>query len=64
MNYCIGGDFLGLLIRKNVLNEEVTRWYIAEMILCVEEAHRMRWIHRDVKPDNFLIDADGTSQDL
>lgn len=29
------------------------------MILCVEEAHRMKWIHRDVKPDNFLIGADG-----
>jgi serine/threonine protein kinase len=59
MEYCIGGDFLGLLIRRNVLNEEVTRWYIAEMVLCIEEAHRMQWIHRDVKPDNFLIAADG-----
>jgi serine/threonine protein kinase len=59
MEYCIGGDFLGLLIRKNVLNEDTTRWYIAEMVLCVEEAHRMRWIHRDVKPDNFLIAYDG-----
>lgn len=29
------------------------------MILCVEEAHKMKWIHRDVKPDNFLIGADG-----
>ena len=59
MDYCVGGDFLGLLIRKNVLSEDVTRWYLAEMILCVEEAHRLRWIHRDVKPDNFLIGADG-----
>ncbi|KAL2421594.1 Serine/threonine-protein kinase cbk1 [Exophiala dermatitidis] len=59
MEYCIGGDFLGLLIRRNVLSEEVTKWYVAEMILCVEEAHRMRWIHRDVKPDNFLIAVDG-----
>jgi serine/threonine protein kinase len=59
MEYCIGGDFLGLLIRKNTLSEEITRWYIAEMILGVEEAHRMRWIHRDVKPDNFLISVDG-----
>lgn len=59
MEYCIGGDFLGLLIRRNVLSEEVTKWYVAEMILCVEEAHRMKWIHRDVKPDNFLIAVDG-----
>ena len=59
MEFCIGGDFLGLLIRKTLLSEEVTRWYIAEMILCIDEAHRMNWIHRDVKPDNFLIGADG-----
>ena len=59
MEYCIGGDFLGLLIRKYTLNEDVTRYYIAEMILCIEEAHRLGWIHRDVKPDNFLISASG-----
>ena len=32
---------------------------MAEMILCVEEAHKMKWIHRDIKPDNFLISASG-----
>lgn len=59
MDYMPGGDFLGLLIRDNVLSEAVTKWYIAEMILCIEEAHALRWIHRDVKPDNFLISASG-----
>ncbi|KAI9834935.1 MAG: hypothetical protein M1819_002658 [Sarea resinae] len=59
MEYMVGGDFLALLIRKTILSEDVTRWYIAEMILCIEEAHRLRWIHRDVKPDNFLISASG-----
>ena len=59
MEYMVGGDFLGLLFRKDTLKERHARWYIAEMILCVEEAHRLRWIHRDVKPDNFLIAASG-----
>lgn len=59
MEYMIGGDFLGLLIRYGQLKEKRTRFYIAEMVLCVEEAHRLRWIHRDVKPDNFLITSSG-----
>lgn len=29
------------------------------MILCIEEAHKMQWIHRDIKPDNFLISPSG-----
>ncbi|KAK3044679.1 hypothetical protein LTS18_000636, partial [Coniosporium uncinatum] len=59
MEYMVGGDFLGLLLREEVLDEPIAKWYVAEMILCVEEAHRMKWIHRDVKPDNFLITASG-----
>ncbi|KAF9733461.1 Serine/threonine-protein kinase cbk1 [Paraphaeosphaeria minitans] len=59
MEYMVGGDFLGLLLREDILDEGVARWYIAEMILCIEEAHKMNWIHRDVKPDNFLITSSG-----
>lgn len=59
MEYMPGGDFLGLLIRENILHESVARFYIAEMILCVEAAHALKIIHRDIKPDNFLISASG-----
>jgi protein-serine/threonine kinase len=59
MEYMMGGDFLGLLLREDILEEEIAKWYIAEMILCVEEAHKLNWIHRDVKPDNFLIAPSG-----
>lgn len=43
MDYMPGGDFLGLLIRDNILPEPVAKWYVAEMILCIEEAHALRW---------------------
>lgn len=59
MDYMPGGDFLGLLIRENILDEPRTRFYIAEMLACVEEVHNLGYIHRDVKPDNFLIGANG-----
>src|ERR1700760_916077 len=59
MEYMIGGDFLGLLLRYKILSEEMTRFYIAELISCLEEVHKMNWIHRDIKPDNFLIASSG-----
>lgn len=59
MEYMPGGDFLGLLMREDVLHESIAQIYIAEMISAVEETHRLKFIHRDLKPDNFLISPSG-----
>lgn len=59
MEYQMGGDFLSLLMREDILKEEHARNWLAQMVLCLEAAHKMKWIHRDVKPDNFLISKSG-----
>lgn len=48
-----------LLMREDILSEESSRFYIAETILAIESVHRVNFIHRDLKPDNILIDRDG-----
>jgi protein-serine/threonine kinase len=59
MEFMIGGDFLQYLCRHDILSEDDTRFYMAEMVLAIEETHKLGWIHRDVKPDNFLIHSSG-----
>ncbi len=59
MDFLPGGDFMSLLMKKDILNEDESRFYIAELILAVESIHKMNCIHRDLKPDNILIDKNG-----
>ncbi|XP_063706685.1 serine/threonine-protein kinase Warts isoform X2 [Culicoides brevitarsis] len=59
MDYIPGGDLMSLLIKKGIFEENLARFYIAELTLAIESVHKMGFIHRDIKPDNILIDKKG-----
>ncbi|KAI3648773.1 hypothetical protein MP228_006627 [Amoeboaphelidium protococcarum] len=59
MEFLSGGDMMTMLIKHDTFSEEVTRFYIAQTIMAIDSVHKLGYIHRDIKPDNILIDKDG-----
>ncbi|XP_049724027.1 serine/threonine-protein kinase MRCK alpha isoform X9 [Elephas maximus indicus] len=60
MDYYVGGDLLTLLSKfEDRLPEEMARFYLAEMVIAIDSVHQLHYVHRDIKPDNILMDMNG-----
>ncbi|XP_056125522.1 serine/threonine-protein kinase MRCK alpha isoform X2 [Rhinichthys klamathensis goyatoka] len=60
MDYYVGGDLLTLLSKfEDRLPEDMSKFYLAEMVLAIDSVHQLHYVHRDIKPDNILMDMNG-----
>src|SRR3990167_2663117 len=59
MDFIGGGDLMHKLFELDIFSIEQCRFYIAEIVLAIDSIHMQNWVHRDIKPDNILLDLSG-----
>lgn len=60
MDFHPGGDLLSLLAKyDDIFEEDIAKFYLAEMIMAIHTVHALGYVHRDIKPENVLIDRVG-----
>ncbi|KAG9072087.1 Suppressor of Sensor Kinase (SLN1) [Linnemannia hyalina] len=59
MEFCQGGSLADLLEHGRIEDEKVIKFYTHQMLKGLAYLHGENVVHRDVKPDNVLLDHNG-----
>lgn len=59
LDLMLGGDLKFLLRKCGRMPEEWVQFYCAELIVSLDYLHKQGIVHRDIKPDNLLLDEKG-----
>ena len=59
LEYCENGDLSQVLDEHTLLDEKLSKFLIAELILGINYLHKKGVLFRDLKPENILLDSEG-----
>lgn len=46
MEFLPGGDLMTMLIKYEIFSEDITRFYMAEIVMAIEAVHKLGFLHR------------------
>lgn len=59
MQFIDGMDFFDMLREIGLCNHQLSCFYLASLILCIQELHSHNIVYRDLKPENAVVDSKG-----
>lgn len=59
LEFCENGDLSQILDEHTLLDEKLSKFLIAELILGINYLHKKGVLFRDLKPENILLDSKG-----
>ncbi|CAM1309640.1 RPS6KA5 (predicted) [Pycnogonum litorale] len=59
LDYVNGGEMFTHLLNRDKFKEDEVKLYIAEIVLAIEQLHKLGIIYRDIKLENILLDSEG-----
>ncbi|CAD8195194.1 unnamed protein product [Paramecium octaurelia] len=54
-----GGELFSRLRKDGRFSQDITLFYVSQILLAIQHLHRKDIVYRDLKPENLLIDREG-----